>query len=171
MGSPITPDGKHAYVVNGSSNTVSVIDTASNTVVAHGPGGEFPRWGRRHPGWETRLCRDDQEFASTVSVIDTAANTVVATVTVGMDPCGVAVTPDGKHAYVVTNGSFASTVSVIARPPTRWWRTITVGFSPGGVGIVPPPPGVPFLAFNALLAIQFGGLPTRMPSDLGPTLP
>ena len=24
----------------------------------HGPGGECPHWGRRHPGWETRLCRE-----------------------------------------------------------------------------------------------------------------
>ncbi len=33
-GVAITPDGAFAYVTNGASNTVSVIATASNTVVA-----------------------------------------------------------------------------------------------------------------------------------------
>ncbi|MGC2221285.1 MAG: hypothetical protein WA624_02420, partial [Methylocella sp.] len=39
--------------------------------------------------------------------------------------------------------------------------TLAVGNLPFAVGIVPPPPGIPFLTFNALLAIQFGGTPTK----------
>jgi hypothetical protein len=39
--------------------------------------------------------------------------------------------------------------------------TVGVGINPSGVGIMPPPPGVPFLAFNALLAIQFGSTPSK----------
>jgi YVTN family beta-propeller protein len=35
----VTPDGKHAYVANGASNTVSVIRTATNMVVATVPVG------------------------------------------------------------------------------------------------------------------------------------
>ena len=57
-GVAVTPDGKHVYVTNDGSNTVSVIDTATNTVVATVPVGTWPRWGRRHPGWETRLCHE-----------------------------------------------------------------------------------------------------------------
>ena len=34
--------------------------------------------------------------------------------------------------------------------------TVPAGSFPFGVGIVPPPPGVPFLTFNAVLQIQFG---------------
>ncbi|MGQ0446475.1 MAG: choice-of-anchor tandem repeat GloVer-containing protein [Beijerinckiaceae bacterium] len=34
-------------------------------------------------------------------------------------------------------------------------------FKLSGTGFVPPPPGVPFLAFNAKLAIQFGSIPTK----------
>ena len=34
QGVAITPDGKHAYVANGNSGTVSVVDTATNTVEA-----------------------------------------------------------------------------------------------------------------------------------------
>ena len=33
IGVAITPDGKHAYVANETSNNVSVIDTATNTLV------------------------------------------------------------------------------------------------------------------------------------------
>ena len=47
-----------AYVVNNGDNTVSVIDTATNTVVATDPGGGFTQWGSHHPGWDTRLCRE-----------------------------------------------------------------------------------------------------------------
>jgi YVTN family beta-propeller protein len=35
----ISPDGKHAYVVNERANTVSVIDIATNTVTATVAGG------------------------------------------------------------------------------------------------------------------------------------
>ena len=36
-----------------------------------------------------------------------------------------------------------------------------------GVGIVPPPPGVPFLAFNAVLNIHFGTAPNTDAFTLG----
>jgi hypothetical protein len=45
--------------------------------------------------------------------------------------------------------------------------TVGVGNIPFAVGIVPPPPGVPFLTFNALLAIQFGGTPNQDAFGLG----
>jgi YVTN family beta-propeller protein len=81
----VTPDGTHVYVANNGSNNVSVIRTATNTVVKtipvgnnpvgvaitpdgtkvawqHGGeddhGGDWPHWGRGHPGWDTRLRRE-----------------------------------------------------------------------------------------------------------------
>jgi YVTN family beta-propeller protein len=41
-GVAVTPDGKHAYVANHESGTVSVIDAATNTVVATIPIVGFP---------------------------------------------------------------------------------------------------------------------------------
>ena len=46
------------YVANEGDNTVSVIDTATNTVVAHDSGGEFTHCGRGHPGWDKGLRRE-----------------------------------------------------------------------------------------------------------------
>ena len=165
-GVAVTPDGKHAYVVNDGSNTVSVIDTATNPVVRpRSRWGIRPR-GRRHPGRETRLRRE-LGAPDNVSVIDTASNKVVATVEVGNGPDGVAVTPDGKHVYVAIENLSSTRVSVIDTATNTVVATVAVGHNPFGVGIVPPPPGVPFLAFNANLDIAFGTSPNTDAFTLG----
>jgi YVTN family beta-propeller protein len=107
-----------AYVANSDSNTVSVIDTASNTVVATVPVGRQPFGVAITPDGVHAYVAN--RIDSTVSVIDTASNTVVTTVPVGLDPDGVAIAPAGAHAYVA-NG-LDSTVSVIAiQRATLWW--------------------------------------------------
>jgi YVTN family beta-propeller protein len=88
-----------------------------------------------------------------------------ATIAVGGEPNGVAVTPDGKHAYV-PNG-FDNNVSVIDTATNTVVATVGVGSLPQGVGIVPPPPGVPFLTFNAVLNIAFGTAPNIDAFTLG----
>ncbi len=99
-------------------------------------------------------------------MIATTSNTVVATITVGTQPAGLAVTPDGKHVYVAD--AVANTVSVIdTATNTVEAATVPVGHVPGGVGIIPPPPGVPFLAFNAVLNIHFGTAPNTDAFQLG----
>ena len=89
-------------MVNDVSNTVSVINTLSNTVVntvqvgngptevAITPDGAFAYVTNVHDG-----CGFDCPLSS-VSVIATATNTVVATIPVANDPLGVAITPDGR---------------------------------------------------------------------------
>ena len=59
-GVAVTPDGTKVYVANASSANVSVIKTATNTVVEDGSGGERTRCGcgRRHPGWDKGLRRE-----------------------------------------------------------------------------------------------------------------
>jgi YVTN family beta-propeller protein len=94
-----------------------------------------------------------------VSVIDTATNTVEAApiLVAGQFDRGIAVTPDGKHAYVANED--VESVSVIDTATNTVVATIPGGKGPFGVGIVPPPPGVPFLAFNATLAIDLDRAP------------
>jgi YVTN family beta-propeller protein len=70
---------------------VSVIATATNTVVATVPVGIHPVGVAITPdGTHVYVAN---AFSDTVSVIATATNTVVATVPVGRDPFGVAITP------------------------------------------------------------------------------
>ena len=156
---PYDDDDRHhqplAYVTNLADNSVSVIDTASNTVVAVIPG--FPEFvlpvgvaitpdgidpygrdDRRHQSlaYVTNNVPniDGSNFpASAVSVIDTARNTVVATIPVGQYPNGVAITPDGAHAYVANQGD--GTVSVIDIARNKVVATIRVGAGPVGVDI------------------------------------
>ena len=120
-----------------ASDTVSVIDTATNTVVGLpitvGFGANAVA---DHPGWDTRLRHEYGGGSnSTVSVIRTATKMVVKTIPVGNVPGGVAVSPDGTHVYVANNGS--SNVSVIARPGDAVVANIPVGTGPMGVAIGP----------------------------------
>jgi YVTN family beta-propeller protein len=82
-----------AYVTNRSDNTVSVIDTATNTVIATIPLGTFafPHGVAVTPdGLRVYVVNS---ALGTVSVIDTATNTVVTTISVGSNPFGLAIMP------------------------------------------------------------------------------
>ena len=122
-----------AYVTNG--DTVSVIDTATNTVVAtiQLPVGTGPLCVAVTPDGKHAYVTN--LFSKSVSVIDTASNTVVATVPVGIRPFGVSVTPDGKHAYVTDQTS--SNVSVIDTASNTVVATVPVGPSSFGVAVTP----------------------------------
>jgi YVTN family beta-propeller protein len=139
-----TPDGTHAYVTNAFDSTVSVIDTASNTVVATIRVGSAPNGVAITPVG-TRANDDDRRHQSlayvtngadnTVSVIDTASNTVVGTIPVGQDPFGVTITSDGTHAYVTNQ--LEDSVSVIDTASNTVVATIPGFILPTGVAITP----------------------------------
>lgn len=124
-----------AYVTNSSSGDVSVIDTATSTVVGTVPVGAGPRGVAVTPNGAFAYVAN---FGSGgVSVIDTATKTVVATVPmpVGSLPWGVAITPNGAFAYVTNFGS--NSVSVIDTASNTVVTTVRVGGDPGGVAITP----------------------------------
>ncbi|HET6731679.1 Ig-like domain-containing protein, partial [Mycobacterium sp.] len=113
-GVAVSPDGSTVYVTNfgdlsSGGNTVSVIDAATNTVVATITVGGNPANVAVSPNGATAYVTNLDD--GTVSVIDTATNSVTATITVGDLPDGVAVSPDGAHVYV-TNAD-DDTVSII----------------------------------------------------------
>ncbi|WP_371068346.1 YncE family protein, partial [Salmonella enterica] len=82
-----------AYVPNALNGNVSVIDTATNTVVATIPVGSNPQGAAVHPSGG--LVYVVNAGSNSVSVIDTASNTVMTTVPVGSNPQGAAVHPLG----------------------------------------------------------------------------
>jgi YVTN family beta-propeller protein len=76
------------YVTNTVDNTVSVIDTATNMVVATVPVGVGPRGVAINPNGAFAYVANSGD--NTVSVISTATNAVVATIPVGNFPIGIA---------------------------------------------------------------------------------
>ena len=115
------------YVTNfDTAGTVSVIDTATNTVVATVAVGSLPTGVAVTPDGTHVYVANSND--NTVSVIRTATNTVVKTIPVGTFPDYVAVTPDGTKVYVTNSGS--NNVSVIHRPGNTVVKTIPVGTAP-----------------------------------------
>jgi len=129
-----------AYITNEQNDSVSVIDTATNTVVGSPVQvGHLPQAVAVNPAG-TRVYVANSEVNNnmnhTVSVIDTETNKVVSTITVGQNPRGVVVSPDGARAYVTNSNS--NTVSVIdTATNTVVGAPIAVGFGPIGIAINP----------------------------------
>ena len=117
------PTGTYAYITNPTSNNVSVIDTATNTVTARVEVGQFPHGVAVAPDGKKVYVANSN--SSNVSVIDTATNKVTATVGVGQFPYGVAVTPDGTKIYVANFGS--NNISVIDIATNKVTATVDVG--------------------------------------------
>ena len=90
----ITPDGTRAYAAGGfGPGPISVIETASNSVVATIPvGGNAVAITPN----VTRAYVTNAENPGTVSVIDTATNSLVATIPIEGQPIAVAITPAQK---------------------------------------------------------------------------
>ncbi|WP_409018940.1 beta-propeller fold lactonase family protein [Brevundimonas vesicularis] len=124
---------QNAYITNFGSNTVSVIDLASDTVI------ETIAVGRGPYGVAT--SRDGHRVYitnfenSTVSVIDTASLSVVGTILVGHQPSGLALTPDDSRLYVTNR--LSGTVSVVNTLNNQVIQTITDLDGANGITISP----------------------------------
>src|ERR1700747_3542412 len=81
-------DALNAYITNVGANTISVIDTANNTVTATIPSGALPFGVAVTPDGATVYVTN--EIDNTVSVVDTAKNTVAATIPAASSPLGAA---------------------------------------------------------------------------------
>src|SRR5688500_5451615 len=99
-------DGTRGYVTNSAHNTLTIIDTPTNTIDKSVPVGSHPAGVAVAPGGGFVYVTN--YVGGTVSVVDTATLTVTATVAVGEHPDGVVVTPDGKSVYVTHDRSAAS---------------------------------------------------------------
>jgi YVTN family beta-propeller protein len=121
------------YVTNINSNTVSVIDPATNTVVATIPAGTTPLGIAVTPNGSFAYVTNPD--SNNVSVISAASNTVVATVPVGSGPVEIAITPNGAFAYVVNLGD--NTVSVINTATNLVTATISAPLFVTSIAITP----------------------------------
>ncbi len=126
-----------AYVANQGSATVSVIDVATNFVVATItlPAGSDPRHVVTSPDG-SRLYVASASYPGSIYVVETRANTLLLpAITVGNSPSGIAVSPDGTLVYV-TN-LFSNTLSVIDTSTRAVVATIGVDAQPTAVCVAP----------------------------------
>lgn len=110
-GIAITPDGKLVYVTNENSNTVSVISTATNTLIQTIPVGTNPFEVSANPNGKFVYDSNNAYTNppdSSISVISTATNEVVATIPLySSGPSESAVTSDGLTLYVTNTINIA----------------------------------------------------------------
>src|SRR5260370_1093790 len=117
------------YVASQTDNTVSVVDTASNTVIATIPVGQSPASNIAVSPDGSRAYVING-VSGTVSVIDASTYSVIATIPVGLQSSNLAIDPSGLHVYV-PNADDATTVQVINTQTNSVESTITVGSHPG----------------------------------------
>jgi YVTN family beta-propeller protein len=142
MGVAFTPpDVKEAYVVNGGSNSVSVIDTTTTpptlAATVQGQGLSSPIGVAMASTTSGDFAYVSNSGSNTVSVIAVGNNpTVVQNVIVGTGPRWVAVTPDSSQVYVENAGS--QNISVISvGDNNQVIATIPINGSPNGAAFTP----------------------------------
>jgi YVTN family beta-propeller protein len=126
----VSPDGGHVYVANrgGPEPSVSVIDAATNEVVANIPNRVEGRVSSQS-GVAVAPDGDHVYVASDwVSVIDSGTDEVVAVIPSSTQLWGVAAAPDGRFVYAAHVTS--SMVSVIDPGTTAVVTRIRVGAGP-----------------------------------------
>jgi len=125
----------YAYVTSTLGGTVSIIDTATNTLLPSTisvSGKPFGIAINPLGNYVYTACYNGHD----VAVIDTATNSVVATIPVGTNPYhAIATTPDGSYLYIGNSGS--ADVSVINTATNQVITTIDVGQDPNGCAITP----------------------------------
>ncbi|RJO73624.1 hypothetical protein D5S18_20775 [Nocardia panacis] len=142
----VSPDGRRVYV--GDPHGVSVVDTATDTVIAHIAREQQP----------TRLAvSPDNRFlylprpGEGLDLVDTATNAVVSTVNFRVSGAALAVAPSGKYVFAV--GMKDPTSSVVEVIDTTS-RTV--------VDAIPAPNG-----FEPVLAISADGRKLYLAATIG----
>ena len=121
------PDSSKVYVTDYDNFTLTVIDTASQTVTQTITVGEWPGGIAVHPDG-TRVYVAN-EGSQNISVIDTSNNNVTETISLPGYPDLVAFNPAGTRAYVTSWGSSVWVIDTASRDVIA---TIDVGPTAGG---------------------------------------
>jgi YVTN family beta-propeller protein len=133
------------YITNSFGNTVSVIDTATNTLAATIVVGTNPQFIAISPDGTRAYVTNSGD--NSLSVIDTITNTVVTTIPLGTSPLFVAVTPDGTQVYIT--GQSTNSVVVVDASTNAIIANIPVGLIPQFLNLTPDGAQVYVTNFNS----------------------
>jgi len=104
----VSPNGAEAYVANQGDNTVSVLQTASNSVTMTIPVGNGPQESFFSPDGSRAYVINYSDRS--VSVVDVATGHVLTTVGLGISLAGVGISADGARLDI---GDLGGDVSVL----------------------------------------------------------
>jgi YVTN family beta-propeller protein len=143
LGIAVNPAGTRVYVSNHENNTMSVIDTTTNSVIATVGVGSYPAGVAVNPdGTRVYVANGGccyPTYGANISVIDTSTNTVVATIGGFLGwfgaAGGIAVSPSGTMLYV--NGQYESLVYAVDTSTNSVVAKIPVEPTPIGVAVTP----------------------------------
>lgn len=149
--SPSTVVSAHAvtaYVVNMFSDSITAINTASNTVITTIPSrGTSPVMIVMSPDHKIayvlnngytclfRACNHSAGFSGSVTPIVTATNTALTPVKVGNISVGMVMAPTGKTLYTLATGD--NTVVPLRTAPLTALKPIRVGIRPVSIAMTP----------------------------------
>jgi YVTN family beta-propeller protein len=142
----VSPDSQRVYVTNNGSNTVSVINTASNVVIANVPVSAGSITNLEVSPNNSQVYVISQNTNS-IQIISTASLTVIGSIAVGPTPIDVAFNPSGTRAYVTSYGD--SSVKVINVATRSVIASIQLTEGPRGVIAIDTPVGPRVYVANA----------------------
>jgi YVTN family beta-propeller protein len=134
FGLAVSPDDSFVYVANNGDDTVSVVDTATEVVIATRSLEGRPR--------DVAFTRDGSKAYVTargglIAAFDTTTHDIVDTFELGGQPFGIKLSPDGKRAYVAQREAGIVAVLDVTAPRPAVVATIPVGRYPQFMAISP----------------------------------
>lgn len=130
----LTGDDRYLLTANQTSDTVSLVETATGKVVAEAACGKRPTALALTPDGK-RMLVSATSGTLTLLTLDGAKLTPAGSIQVGFEPRGVAVAPDGKTAYVAQ--AVGGTVAVIDLDKKEVRERISVGKWPRHLALTP----------------------------------
>lgn len=147
------------FVANYSANSVSMIDTVTNTASSPISVGSSPNGVAITPDGTKAYVAN--YGGNNVSVLDIASNTAPTTISTGAGslPEGIAITSDGATAYIATYGT--NSVSVLDIASSTMTTAVGVGSHPVGIALTPcqapTPPTTTTVATDPAVVPAFTG--------------
>jgi YVTN family beta-propeller protein len=124
-----------AYVSNVTSESISVIDVATNTVIKT-ISASTPVTASAVTPDATRVYVTTGS-AGDVLVIDVATNTIIDTISIGAPNVGIAITPDGTRAYVTLPATDRIAIIDITNNTVIGTINLPAGSGPVAIAITP----------------------------------
>lgn len=109
----VSPDGGQVWSTDYSSDQVSVIDTATDTVIDTITGIDGP-WGIVFDPDGTRAFVAEVDGTLRIAVIDVATRTITGSIALASYPTMIAITPDGSTLYASTETTGSITIIDLA---------------------------------------------------------